>query len=242
MFPFVYEINAGGWFHLIYFGLVIPFFAVSRARKFKDKNLPLPDRLRHFQRITFTLVMFGAVSLVVARAEWMHLFPRSMPPWRALAAGAFMLIAAVALMRPRWRAAVERRERVVYLFMPVNASERIWWIAVAVLAGISEEITWRGVQTGLAANLTQSMWVAFLICSLSFAVGHAVQGWRSIPAILAFALGFHFLVWLSDSLYVAMAVHVAYDTIAGISFGRLGRELGYSLEPARAVPVDEVVS
>lgn len=233
MFPFVYEINAAGWFHLIYFGVLIPYVAVTRARKFKDKNLPLPDRLRHFQRTASTLVMFGVVSLVVARAEWMELFPRSMPSWRALAAGALMLIATVAFMRPKWRAAVERRERVVYLFMPANPSERIWWIVVAVLAGISEEITWRGVQAGLAANLTQSVLAAFLICSLSFAVGHAVQGWRSIVVILAFALGFHLLVWLSGSLYVAMAVHVAYDTIAGISYGRLGKELGYSLEPAK---------
>jgi membrane protease YdiL (CAAX protease family) len=232
MFPFVYEINAAGWFHLIYFGLVIPYLAVSRARKFKDRTQPLPNRVRHFQRIAATLVMFGAFSLLVARAEWMDLFPRAMPAWRAIVAGALMLIATIAFMRPKWRAAVERRERVVYLFMPANTSERIWWIAVAVLAGISEEITWRGVQAGLAANLTQSIWAAFLICSISFAVGHAVQGWRSIAVVLAFALGFHFLVWLSGSLYVAMAVHVAYDTIAGISYGRLGKELGYTLEPA----------
>ncbi len=234
MFPFVYEINAAGWFHLVYFGLLIPYFAVSRASRFKDKSLPLPDRLSHFRRTAATLVMFGVISLAIARAEWIHLFPRTMPSWRALAAGALMLIATVALMRPRWRAAVERRERVVYLFMPENTSERIWWMAVAVLAGISEEITWRGVQAGLAANLTQNLLAAFLICSISFAVGHAVQGWKSVAVILVFALGFHFLVWLSGSLYVAMAVHVAYDMIAGISYGRLGKELGYRLEPAKA--------
>jgi membrane protease YdiL (CAAX protease family) len=233
MFPFVQEINPAGWFHLIYFGLLIPYFALSRARKFKDKNFPLPDRLRHFQRTAFTLVMFGATSLVIARAEWIELFPRTVPSWRAIAAGALMLIATVALMYPKWRAAVERRKRVVYLFMPANASERLWWIAVAVLAGISEEITWRGVQAGLAANLTQNIWAAALICSVSFAVGHAVQGWKSIAVVFAFALGFHFLVGLSGSLYVAMAVHVGYDIIAGICYGRLGRELGYSLDETK---------
>lgn len=241
MFPFVYEINAAGWFHLIYFGFLIPYFAATRARRFRAKSQPLPNRLRHFQRTAATLLMFGAVSLVVARAEWMELFPRTVPSWRALGAGALMLVLTVAFMRPKWRAAVERRERVVYLFMPANTSERVWWIGVAVLAGISEEITWRGVQAGLAANFTQSIWAAFIICSISFAVGHAVQGWKSIAVILAFALGFHFLVWLSGSLYVAMVVHVAYDVLAGITFGRLGKELGYSLEPA-AVPADEVGS
>lgn len=238
MFPFVYQINASGWFHLLYFGLLLPYFAVIRARKFRSQNQPLPDRLRHFQRTASTLVLFGALSLVVARAEWMDLFPRALPAWPGLIAGALMLIAIVTLMRPRWRAAVEQRERVVYLFMPANTQERVWWIAVAVLAGISEEITWRGVQAGLAANLTRSIPAAFLICSISFAVGHALQGWKSIVVILLFALGFHCLVWLSGSLYVAMTVHITYDIIAGISYGRLGKELGYSLEPAKAETLD----
>lgn len=233
MFPFVYEINFLGWVHLFYFGLLIPGLATRQAQKFRKAEKPLPNRLRHFQHKTATLVMLGWISLLVARAEWIELFPRAIPPWRALAAGVLMFVVAVALMRPRWRRAVERRARVVHLFMPANASERAWWIAVAVLAGLSEEITWRGVQAGLTASLTGSFWIAVLFCSISFGVGHAIQGWRSVVIIFIFALGFHFLVWLSGSLYVAMAVHIAYDITAGISYGRLGKELGYTLELAR---------
>ena len=48
--------------------------------------------------------------------------------------------------------------------------------------------------------------------------------------IVCFALGFHALVWLSGSLYVAMAVHIAYDITAGITYGRLGKKFGYSLD------------
>jgi hypothetical protein len=68
-----------------------------------------------------------------------------------------------------------------------------------------------------------------------------IQGWRSAAVILVFALGFHALVWLSGSLYVAMAVHIAYDVTAGISYGRLGRELGYQLDPGESpVPVPPI--
>ena len=108
------------------------------------------------------------------------------------------------------------------------------WIAVAVLAGISEEITWRGVQAGLAFSLTRNVLIAILFCSISFSAGHMIQGWRSAAVILVLALGFHALVWLSGSLYVAMAVHIAYDVTAGISYGRLGRELGYQLDPGES--------
>jgi membrane protease YdiL (CAAX protease family) len=103
--------------------------------------------------------------------------------------------------------------------------EREWWIAVSVLAGVGEEITWRGVQAALASVLTGGFWAAALVCSISFGLTHIVQGWKSSAIIFVFALGFHALVWLGESLYVAMAVHVAYDITAGVGYGRLGREL-----------------
>jgi membrane protease YdiL (CAAX protease family) len=234
MSPFVYEINLAGSFHLMYFGLIIPAIAIYQARKFRDVQRPLPNRLRHFKTTAFTLVFFGLISLLVARSEWIDLFPRAIPPWRALLSGVLMFVVAVILMRPRWRRAVERRTRVVHLFMPANATERAWWIAVAALAGISEEITWRGVQAGLAMSLTKSLLIAILFCSISFSAGHIIQGWKSAAVIFVFALSFHTLVWLSGSLYVAMVVHIAYDITAGISYGRLGRELGYQLDPGES--------
>jgi membrane protease YdiL (CAAX protease family) len=66
------------------------------------------------------------------------------------------------------------------------------------------------------------------ICSITFGVAHFNQGCKSAAIIVFFALGFHALVWLSGSLYVAMAVHIAYDITAGLSYGRLGKEFGYS--------------
>jgi membrane protease YdiL (CAAX protease family) len=175
---------------------------------------------------------------MVANAEWIELFPRTRPPLLAVLAGVVMLVVAVAVMRPRWRRAVEHRTpigaRVLHLVMPANAVERAWWIVVAVLAGVSEEITWRGVQTALLINLTGHLWIAAIVCSISFGLGHFNQGWKSAAIIVCFALGFHALVWLSGSLYVAMAVHVAYDITAGITYGRLGKEFGYSPEIVEA--------
>jgi membrane protease YdiL (CAAX protease family) len=232
MFPFVYEINPGGWLHLFYFGLLFPLTAVLRRRTFHNVKVPLPNRLLHFRRTAATLVMFGALSLFVAGSERIELFPRTLPPWRGIAAGLLMYVFAVMLMRGRWRRAVEKRLRIVYLFMPSTGTERTWWIIVAILAGITEEITWRGVQAALAIALTRNILIAILFCSISFGVGHIIQGWKTVVIIFVFAVGFHALVWLSGSLYVAMAVHIAYDVTAGISYGRLGRELGY--EPSEA--------
>src|SRR5436190_4285149 len=172
MFPFVYKINPAGWFHLAYFGVLLPFFAVIRRKQFTSAEKPLPNRLLHFKRTAATLVLFGGLSLWVAHFQWIELFPRALPPWRAVGAGVLMFVVAVMAMRPRWRRAVERGLRVVYLFMPANATERAWWIIVAILAGATEEITWRGWQAGLAYKALGNIGIAMLFCAASFGVGH----------------------------------------------------------------------
>jgi membrane protease YdiL (CAAX protease family) len=209
----------------VYFGVLLPALAVQQRKKLLPTDQPLPNRLRYFQKTAFGLATLATLSLVVAKVQRLAIFPRSLPPKSAVIAGVAVFATAVAYMRPRWRRAVERKARVVHLYMPANAMERAWWIAVAVLAGVGEEITWRGVQAALVGVITADYWVAALFCSASFGLVHAIQGWRSVIVIVVFALGFHMLVWLAGSLYVAMAVHVAYDITAGISYGRLGREL-----------------
>jgi membrane protease YdiL (CAAX protease family) len=229
MYPFVLRLNAAGWAHLFVYGLLLPLMVVGARRKVVGSHdAPLPDRLRYFQGTTIELLMLTAGSLAVARAERMQLFPSAFPPWYGIVAGIAAYAIAVFFMRPRWRRAVERNTRVAHLFMPSNGTERAWWLVVSVLAGTGEEITWRAVQTGLLAAATGSYATAAILSALSFGVAHAVQGWRSSAVIVVFALGFQTLVWLIGSLYVAMAVHILYDITAGISYGRLARQLGYA--------------
>jgi membrane protease YdiL (CAAX protease family) len=229
MFPYAYKLNLAGWFHLMYFGVILPIFCFHGRRKFLGVESPLPNRLRYFRSAVLELTMLASLSIVVARVQWISLFPRSLPSATAVAAGVAMYAAAVEFMRPRWRRAVEQRVRVVHLFMPSTTAERAWWVMVSLLAGTGEEITWRGVQSALVGALTGSFWLAAIVCSISFGLTHIIQGWKSAAIIMVFALGFHTLVWLAGSLYVAMAVHVAFDLTAGINYGRLGRELGYDL-------------
>lgn len=229
MFPQAEFVNLAGWYHLIAFGVVVPLLAWRGRRRVLGVQ-PLPNRSAHFRSTATMLLLFAALSLLVARNEWITLFPPIHLTSVSLAAAVAMYVVSVVAMRPRWRRAVEKRLRVVYLFMPETAAERAWWIAVSVLAGVGEEISWRGVQTALLASLTGSYAMAALLTALSFGLGHVVQGWRSALVIGIFSLGFQALVWISGSLYLAMAVHVAYDITAGLTYGRLGRDLHYTPE------------
>jgi membrane protease YdiL (CAAX protease family) len=218
-------LNLAGWCHVGYFGVLLPGLTVLLRKKVIPASKPLPNRLRHFQATATEIVILTLLSLSVGALQGISLFPPTWPSLWAAIVGVAAYLAAVTYMWPRWRRAVERRARVVHLYMPANAVERGWWIAVAILAGTGEEITWRGVQGTLVTILTGNYWIAAVLCSISFALGHSVQGWRSVVVVFVFAMCFATLVWLAGSLYVAMAVHVAYDITAGITYGRLGREL-----------------
>jgi len=228
-FPQAFHVGPAGWYHLFTMGVLIPFMVVRNYRRMVGKSLALPNRMRHFRTTAIMLVLLTSLSVVVAKAEWIDLyrFDSARLP-QGLAAGAVMYVVAVVAMRPRWRRAVESRTRIVHLFMPATAAERGWWVLVSTLAGVGEEITWRGVQTALLAYLTGSFVAGATLSAASFGVAHYMQGWKSAAIIAVFALAFQAVVWLSGSLYVAMLVHVLYDITAGLAYGRLGRELGYS--------------
>ena len=232
-------LNIPGWYHLVGFGLITPLSAWCSRRQVVDTARSMPSRLLHMRSTAFTLVLFGGVSALVAMRQHIELFAARRPSMLALAAGLFMYVLAVTLMRPRWRKAVQKRARIVHLFMPQTTQERRWWIAVALLAGVSEEITWRGVQTPLAAAVVGSFWAGAVLSAASFGAGHLVQGMRSARVIVLFALGFQGLVWLSGSLYVAMAVHIAYDITAGLTYGKLARDLGYDLASTSPAPAGD---
>src|SRR5262245_40478857 len=118
MFPSATYLNLAGWLHLGLFGVVLPILAVCNRKKVLGSGRALPDRLHHFRRTALEVGMFAICSLVVARAQRIGLFPLTFPPLAAVIAGVVAYAAAVAYMRPNWRRAVERRARVVHLFMP----------------------------------------------------------------------------------------------------------------------------
>jgi membrane protease YdiL (CAAX protease family) len=222
------------WAHVLYFGILLPVLVFRLHRKFAGRKKALPDRKKHFRGATVELAYHAGLSVFVAIVAGIDLFTfETSHLARGLAVGAAFYIAAVLYMQPRWRRAVEKRSPIVSLYMPSDFEERAWWILVSLLAGVGEEITWRGVQTQLLVPIVGTYAVAALLSAISFGGAHFVQGWRSVLVIVVFALGFQAIVLASGGLYVAMLVHVAYDVTAGLMYGKLGRELSYALGPSK---------
>ena len=223
------RVGVAGYTHLALFGLFLPYLAIKSGARLSTR--PLPPKAAYFNSQILMLTFFLAASVFLGRREWIELFPRAWPEPRMFVLGAGVLVMLVVLMRPLWRSRVEARTRRLWLFMPRTRKERVLWVACSFLAGVSEEVTYRGVMFVLSWRLTGSALAAALIGAGVFAVSHFLQGAKSMAIIFGFALVFQGLAWLSGSLYIGMAVHTLYDVAAGLFYGFYGEKLGYPTEP-----------
>jgi membrane protease YdiL (CAAX protease family) len=221
----VADVGTAGLFHLAWFGLVVPLFVI-RSKRLLDQGLELPPFTPHILSAILQLGAFALLSLGVAHLEGLRLFVAAWPGPDDWLAGGALLGTAILIMRPRWQKAVAEGQPVVRLFSPRDRRERALWTIASAVAGVSEELTWRGVQFGLLWMLTGQPLVAALVCAVMFGAAHYVQGHQASVAIVPFALAFQLLVLYTGSLYVAMVVHFLYDLIAGFSYGRLASAAG----------------
>lgn len=216
-------LGVAGWGHLVLFGVVVPFLAWrSRGQLAAHADTPMATHLR---RVIAQLVVFLLISLAVAAAEGITLFPPYRVDMLAIGLAALLVMAGVVAMTPRWRRSVEQHELKARLFTPRTPAERRLWAGVSVAAGLAEEVTYRGVLWVLLTRLTGDVAVAAVLASVAFGAGHAVQGWGTALVVVGIALLVHGLVALEGALYTAIVAHAVYDLIAGLTHGRLGREL-----------------
>jgi len=223
------HVGIAGHYHLAFFGAFIPYLAFKSARRLTGR--PLPPKVNYFSSQIIALTVFFVISAFVARLEWIDVFPREVPEPSMFVLGGAVLVALVVLLRPMWRRRVEERSRKVWLFMPRTRRERVLWTGCSIAAGVSEELTYRGVMFVILWRVTESPVAAALIGAAVFAVSHFLQGWKSMAIIFGMALAFQMIAWVSGSLYIGMAVHALYDVTAGFFYGAYGEKLGYPIEP-----------
>lgn len=227
------QIGFAGIYHLLFFGLLLPWSAIKSIKRLKER--PYPPRRKYFFFVIGQQLFFLLVSLLVAWQEWIDVYARPKNLW-SFGLAAVVLAALIAVMIPRWRAAVAKRERRVYLFMSGEGADKALWVTISLLAGIGEEITYRAVMFALLWRLTHSALLAALIAAVVFGVSHLLQGWKSASLIAGFALIFHGLYWVSGSLLAPIIVHFIYDVTAGFMYNKFGRELGYSTDAPLGQP------
>jgi len=207
--------------------LLLPSAAIRSARRLRMAGTegtprPVPSRVRVWSS---SLALQGMLLL----AAWYTGRGFDYRIFHASAIGAAEIGAAVAtlgilfLLRARIRArrpAEERKNLAVYRLSPRTPLEWTLWTATVLVASVAEEAAYRGVGMSILWYSLGNPWLAAPICAAAFALAHAVQGWRSMVAIFQIGLLMHALVAVAGTLVLAMAVHAAYDCVAGVLIAR----------------------
>jgi uncharacterized protein len=138
-----------------------------------------------------------------------------------------MILQTTGANRARFLERARSRLEHVKALLPHTLTELRWFNAVAVTAGVCEELMFRGFLIWYLAHFT-GMVQAALLSSLSFGIGHAYQGPRYvvITGLLgAFLAGIYLL---SGSLILSMTIHALMDLNSGW--------IGYKILSADADP------
>ena len=114
--------------------------------------------------------------------------------------------------RPRKYASAEALKRMMW-FLPATASERAWFAAVSVTAGICEEVLFRGflLHYLLVVPWRLSLTAALLVAAVIFGFQHLYQGavGSVVSGVVGFLLSLLFLV--TGNLLAPMVLHALLD-------------------------------
>ncbi len=231
--PGGWPIRVAGYVHLMSFGLIVPALVI-RSRGAMQRLRAYPPLVPHHLGTALMLAILGFFSLLVAILQRVRLRAPHAPPATSLLVAATLLAAMIAVSLPQWRKAVVERRVGIYFRMLRTRGEYAVWSLVSLLAGVFEEISWRGVQTTLLASLLGNAWLAAVLCAVMFALAHANQRRATVAIVFGFALGSSLLVALTGSLWLAMAVHAIFDLTAGFVVAHFCRTLGYVPPPLPA--------
>lgn len=139
----------------------------------------------------------------------------------AAGSGAVLLGLAVAYLRrsnnapptsPAHAPTLAGRRDMLRMF-PQTRNERITFAALAVTAGVGEEIVWRGFGLTLLLLLLPNLHPALPItlAALAFGLAHLYQGFAGMVYTAAIGAALAALFWASGSLLWPMLLHVLLD-------------------------------
>jgi membrane protease YdiL (CAAX protease family) len=229
-------IGASGWLFLLFMGGYIPWKAWRAGARF-DQSAALPSRPAFYASAIVSLAVLLPIALVIGFMHHMELFPRAWPTAVGWLQAAFTLVAMLLPVWPRWRSAVARGDRRIFLFMPSGAKEQGLWVALSGMAALVEETAYRGVMFSLLLWTTGNVAFAAVLAAGLHGLAHAFQDRLAMGIVFLYGLLLQLLALQSGSLYLPILVHFLFDVIAGFTYARLGREAGgLGLPPAIDTP------
>jgi membrane protease YdiL (CAAX protease family) len=109
----------------------------------------------------------------------------------------------------------EARRQIGFL-APQSALEIVLWVCLSATAGFCEEVIFRGYFQKQFTRLLRSRWIALVVVSILFGLGHGYEGPQRMALIALLGLALGIMSLLRHSLRPAMMAHTLQDTISGL--------------------------
>lgn len=197
--------------------VVLPALALMQARMLRGARIP---RLPAYASSGVTLALLGGWCAAVGAGRW---GPRAvgfvpMPPGLLAGWALVVTVAGLALMlgfRIVGGALGVEESGILRELLPRTAGERLAFVGVSLLAGLCEEIIFRGYALPVLGGAIGIV-AAGVVTSLAFGVLHAYQG--VLGMVRTAALG-GMLAWAfvaSGSIWPLVAAHAVLDLLGGI--------------------------
>jgi len=225
------SVSVSGWVFLVITCVYLPALAIRtavRARRWGGT----PTRVQHLTGVFVSQAMTILVALFAAASDDVQLFPRPTITALSVVAALGFLLLSLGTLPLRWNWKPDEQKRQLMWMLPHHVRDLWWWALVALIAGVCEEIVFRGVMFTLWHRILGSSLASIAVCATVFSLAHFVQGSRAMLLIALIAVGFHLIVGLTGDLYTAMAIHIVYDFIAGLVLLRLATRDGLVSAPA----------
>jgi membrane protease YdiL (CAAX protease family) len=230
----LFALSRTAQFFLLVVLIFVPVAGIAGYFRIRSGKPLRPKRQRYLATIIMQLVIL-AVTIMAANRAGITLLGRQwgdLLTW-LLVAG-YMVFLTFRLRHAWGKVSNERKEKARRL-LPDDPSLMRLWVGVAAMAGISEELAYRGLAYQLLRGMGLNIALALLICGTAFAIGHMTQGWRGVLGTFVLALVFHGLVFLTGGLYLAIAFHALYNLIVGVIAMPILREFAKRHELTQAV-------
>ncbi len=118
---------------------------------------------------------------------------------------------------PAEREKIRTQLKDVSLLLPHTRRELRAFYGLSVTAGICEEVFYRGFLFWIVGMFGGPVWAALILSALMFGAGHLYQGAKNAAQIIALGLIFGLVYWVSGSIWLPIALHIAIDVISGLT-------------------------
>jgi membrane protease YdiL (CAAX protease family) len=225
------QLGFWGQFFMVQVLLTAPALGVASYIRIRSGK-PLPPKTRRYRSMIVFQVLLLLISVLAAREAGIPLLGSQLPgPIAWLMAGGYFIFLALRLRRAWPKLSSERRE-MARIILPDHPSLMRMWVVISALAGLTEECAYRGLAFRFLTTNHGSVALALLLCVGSFGVAHMAQGWRGVLGTSVIAVAMHAIVFLTQSLYLAIVIHAAYDLMVGVIAMPILSQAASSLELA----------